>query len=279
VPAGLAHLVSISNAFNSNCIHHVYLQSSQSDLTHACIAAELSNDKLTKRCVAAAFTVPPTLLQALQNYPAVRRWLVSAVGMHDLSGGDPAVLHSMDDTIKTVLFSQHMDSDFNNPDAYTDAQVMSSDGVLIHVHKHIVAKACPYLAIASSPTWNAGNQPVMLDTLHATATLFLKYFYTGELCWPEGPDAPSRHQCALELLQLADQYNVPVLLCAAEVALSQAVDENSCCVLLDIADTYHADQLKALCLHRVKKAYGIVRDTEEYRALSAPLRQLVEQEI
>ncbi|KAL0054448.1 hypothetical protein WJX82_008972 [Trebouxia sp. C0006] len=34
-----------------------------------------------------AFTVPPTLLQPLQNYPAVRRWLVSAVGMHDLSGG------------------------------------------------------------------------------------------------------------------------------------------------------------------------------------------------
>ncbi len=255
------------------------MQSSQSDLTHACIAAELSNDKLTKRCVAAAFTVPPTLLQALQNYPAVRRWLVSAVGMHDLSGGDPAVLHSMDDTIKTVLFSHHMGPDFNNQDTYTDAQVMSSDRMLIHVHKHVVAKACPYLAIASSPTWNTGNQPVMLDASHATATLFLKYFYTGELCWPQGPDAPSRHQCALELLRLADQYNVPVLLCAAEVALSQAVDENFCCVLLDIADTYHADQLKALCLHRVKKAYGIVHDTEEYRALSAPLRQLVEQEI
>ncbi len=180
-----------------------------------------------------------------------------------------AVLHSMDDTIKMALFSQHVGPDFNNQDAYTDAQVMSSDGVLIHVHKHIVAKACPYLAIASSPTWNAGNEPVKLDASHATATLFLKYFYTGELCWPEGPDAPSRHQCALELLQLADKYNVPVLLCAAEVVLSQAVDENTCCELLDIADTYHAEQLKGLCLHRVKKAYGIVRDTEEFRALSA----------
>ncbi|KAL0025693.1 hypothetical protein WJX77_004751 [Trebouxia sp. C0004] len=64
--------------------------------------------------------------------------------MHDLSNGDPAVLHSMDDTLKTVLFSQHVGSDFNNQDAYTDAQVMSSDGVLIHVHKHIVAKAGQY---------------------------------------------------------------------------------------------------------------------------------------
>ena len=219
------------------------------------------------------------VLQALQDHPSVKQWLVSVVGMHDLSDGDPAVLHSMDDTIKMALFSQHVGPDFNNQDAYTDAQVMSSDGVLIHVHKHIVAKACPYLAMASSPTWNAGNEPVKLDASHATATLFLKYFYTGELCWPEGPDAPSRHQCALELLQLADKYNVPVLLCAAEVVLSQAVDENTCCELLDIADTYHAEQLKGLCLHRVKKAYGIVRDTEEFRALSAPLRQLVEQDI
>lgn len=119
----------------------------------------------------------------------------------------------------------------------------------------------------------------MLDASHATATLFLKYFYTRELCWPEGPDAPSHHQCALELLQLADQYNVPVLLCAAEVALSQAVDEDSCCVLLDVADTYHADQLKSLCLHRVKRAYGVLHDTQEYRALSAPLRSLMEQDI
>ena len=67
------------------------------------------------------------MLQALQDHPSVRQWFVSAVGMHDLSDGDPAVLHSMDDTIKTVLFSQRVGSHFNNQDAYTDAQVMSSD--------------------------------------------------------------------------------------------------------------------------------------------------------
>ena len=53
----------------------------------------------------------------------------------------------------------------------------------------------------------------------------------------------------------------------------------SCCVLLDVADTYHADQLKSLCLHRVKRAYGILHDTQEYRALSAPLRLPMEQDI
>jgi len=160
-----------------------------------------------------------------------------------------------------ALLLHALDDSANDPDfAAIMPTYLLTDGALQNVSRLVDSSSWLLKtlkrSIASSPTWNAGNEPMQLDASHATATLFLICFYTGELCWPEESDARSRHECALELLQLADQYNVPVLLCAAEVALSQAIDENSCCVLLDVADSCHADQLKALCLHHMKQAYG-----------------------
>ena len=90
----------------------------------------------------------------------------------NLKKGAPILgqLHSTD--ITTTTFADKLAPDFNNPKAWPDAKIISG-GKEIGAHKHIVAKACPFLAMRWERC-STTDAPVVLVATNAIAVMFLK---------------------------------------------------------------------------------------------------------
>ena len=141
--------------------------------------------------------MPQLLLTLIQQQPAAKRWFIDELGVTALHDGAPAVqqLHENPVTANTSV-AEYLKGDFNNTAAYPDAFI-SIHGQEIHVHKRVVAKACPVLARRWDPMWSSSSSPFAMDTSlccndcsiqpsYDTALLFLEYFYTGEVKWVSG---------------------------------------------------------------------------------------------
>ena len=100
--------------------------------------------------------------------------------------------------------------------------------------------------------------------------LFFGYFYTGQVSWHDGQ---AELGAAIQLLFLACRYNVPHLVCIAEMALQQLLDVDNCCGILAIADHHDAWQLKARCLHFIRQGHRLLKDNEQIASLSPELQE------
>lgn len=200
--------------------------------------------------------VPPMLAKHLVGKPAVKQWMVESLGAMDMQTGAPVTKqrHPNPVTATTTAADQFHEM-FNNSAKFPDAVVVAA-GQEILVHKLIIAKACTSLANHWNDTvWrNSGARATLdgtspqcsiHDTSYDTALLFLEFFYTGQVRWPDNTADP---RTAAELLVLANKYQVPYLICEAELALRSAVSLDSCCDILTLADWHFADQLKQYCL-------------------------------
>jgi len=150
-----------------------------------------------------------------------------------------------------------------------------------------VAKACKVLARRWDPLWSATSKPIAMDKSlcceacsvqpsYRTALLFLEYFYTGGVKWAAGQ---AQLGCALELLVMACMYDMQHLVCIAEMALQYMLGTENCCSILAVADHHQAMQLRARCLHFIKRGHWMIKDSEEYKLLSAELRVEVERNV
>ena len=224
------------------------------------------------------------LMTLINAHPAVKRWFIDALKVTDLHDGAPSVkqLHENPVTATTSV-AKYLEGDFNNPAAYPDA-ILCIDCQQIHVHKRVVARACTVLARHWDPLWSSSNDPIAMDTSlcchhcnihpsYSTALLFLEYFYTGEVMWP---DKQADVQTAVELLVMACMYDVQHLVCIAEMALQCLLDTDNCCAIFAIADHHEAVQLRARCLHFIKQAHRLIKSSEQYRGLDRTLQAEVE---
>ena len=216
----------------------------------------------------------------LQDKPAVKRWFIDKLRVTDLHDGASAVrqLHSNPVTANTSV-ARYLEGAFNNPDAYPDA-LLTIAGQKIHVHKLVVTKACKVLARAWDPLWGSSSKPIAMDgslcceacsvyPSHNAALLFLEYFYTGEVKWASGQaDLGS----ALQLLVMACMNDVPHLVCTVEVALLGLLDMENCCSMLAVADHHEAQQLRARCMHFIRKGHHLLSPLDIYKQLSTELQ-------
>ena len=147
-----------------------------------------------------------------------------------------------------------------------------------------IVDACKVLARHWDPLWGSSSDPITMDTSlcchqcnvhpsYDTALLFLEYFYTGEVMWP---DKQADVQTAVELLVMACMYDVQHLVCIAEMALQCLLDTDNCCAVFAIADHHEAAQLRARCLHFVRQGHRLIEPSEQYRGLDHTLQAEVE---
>lgn len=154
----------------------------------------------------------------------------------------------------------------------------------IHLHKLVVAKGSEVLARQWGPLWQGSRHTLASDDIlgcaecsikpsYSTALMFFGFFYYWKVTWPDkAPDMAS----ALELLVMASVYDVPFLVCEAEVALRRAVTVENCCKLLEVADHHAAQQLREFCLHFIANGHKLVSNNGSYQSLSPDLLQEVE---
>lgn len=223
--------------------------------------------------------MPEDLLKLLRDEPAVRQWMTDKLQVMDLHHRAPLVRQQHQDHISLDLTAcQYLAGSFNNPDAYPDA-VVSVDGKEVHLHKLVVTKGCEVLAKRWGPLWESGTDILVLDKLlrceqcsiqasHSTALMFFEFFYTWQVTWP-GNEADMAS--ALELLFMASVYNVPYLLCEAEVPLRRKLTVENCCKVLEVADHHAAQQLRTFCLHYIANAYKLVSKAKGFELLSPEL--------
>ena len=232
----------------------------------------------------AAIQLPAVLLKLLKDKPSVRKWMTDKLQVTDLHHRAPLVKQQHKDQVCCALTArQYLAGSFNNPDAYPDA-VVSVASKHIHLHKLVVTKGCEVLAKRWGPLWGSGSDPLVLDGLlccqecsiqasHSTALMFFEFFYTWQVTWPNNEaDLGS----ALELLFMASVYDVPYLVCEAEVALSRRVSMENCCQLLEAADHHAAQQLRKFCLHYIANAYKHVSKADGFQSLSQELSEEVQ---
>ena len=86
--------------------------------------------------------------------------------------------------------------------------------------------------------------------------MFLEYIYTREVNWP---DNKADFLTAAQLLVLSARYDMPYLLCEAEMALRQAVTIVSCCRILRLADCHGAGQLKQYCVCFITRVSALIK--------------------
>ena len=223
------------------------------------------------------------LLQMLKGKPDVKQWFIDTLKVTDMHDGAPAVrqLHDNPVTASTSV-AKYLDGAFNNPDTYPDA-ILTIKGQQILVHKLVVAKGCKVLARAWDPHW-ASSKPIAMDeslsceacSVHPSyeaARLFLDYFYTGEVKWA---GSKAELSSALQLLVMACMYDVPHLVCIVEMALLSKLDFNNCCNMLAVADHHQAEQLKARCMHYIRKGHHLLKASDSYKQLSPELQADIE---
>ena len=99
--------------------------------------------------------------------------------------------------------------------------------------------------------------------------MFLEFMYSGVLKWPEGTPDP---MTAAELLILADYYDVEYLLTQAQIVLRFAVNLETCCEMLALAEHHSAEHLQQCCLHHIIRAHNAHGDVPNLDQLSPLLK-------
>ncbi len=223
------------------------------------------------------------LAKHLQGKPAVKQWMVKSLGATETQSGAPGIRqHHPNPVTATTTIADQFRGLFINSAKFPDAVVVAA-GQEILVHKLIIAKACTALANHWNDTvWKDSGARATLDgscpecsieeTSYSTAVMFLEFFYTGLLRWP---DNLAYSMTAAELLVLANKYQVPYLVCEAERALWSAVTIQSCCDILTLADWHNAQQLKQYCLAYIAGGNEHIQTDGLSDALKADLKSFI----
>ncbi|GAQ78878.1 hypothetical protein KFL_000200300 [Klebsormidium nitens] len=129
-------------------------------------------------------------------------------------------------------------------EAFSDlALLVGKERSRMAVHKCILAAMSPKFAAMFNTGFAEGNAAeIVLEAAEPRIMrLLLRYFYTDEVAVPEDPDE------AAALLVLAEEYLVPGLKKACELALLGQVKERNVCTLFRIAHLHDAGFLKEKC--------------------------------
>lgn len=147
------------------------------------------------------------------------------------------------DVSKIGVFKGHMLLMLKSPEEFaSDVKILCRDGVL-SCHSCILAARSPvFKAMFTHPTTENETGSIQLeDTDKSTMNKLLQYLYTGELC----PELVN-----VDLLIVADKYDVQDLKVLCEEQLVKRLIMKNCVELLIVGDRHNAAELK-----RVAKAF------------------------
>ena len=99
------------------------------------------------------------------------------------------------------------------------------------------------------------------DITPAVMFYLLSYLYTGT--------APHVDTLARELLNVANQYELPRLLSICETTLMSNITANSVLKILILAESYQAKTLKKACLGFIKCNFAIIYELDSWKELKA----------
>ena len=232
-------------------------------------------------CYGAGLMIPPALAKHLESKPLVRRWMVNKLGATDKQSGAPAITQKCSNPVTaTTSIANHLQGVFNCSASFPDVTVLVQ-GQEILVHKLFIANACKVLEAQWRSAWDQ-SEIVTLDcqcqscqiaeVSHATALMFLEFFYSGKVSWPEGA---KDSMTAAELLLLSDKYDVPYLFCEAEIALRSFVTQHTCFDILTLADHHSAEQLSKSCVCYIANMPSHQLNLERFNQLPSSARMKV----
>jgi len=153
---------------------------------------------------------------------------------------------------------------------YADLSFVVGDEV-IPAHKAIIAARVPYFdKMLSSGMEEAETGLVKLDegTDVAAFKEVLKYIYGGQL-------PATLHEDAVQILQLADRYDLALLKDACFYHMQKGLTKDNVCETLILADLYRGSNLKKECLQQLHQ-WGSSLDSKVLEKLSEHPRLMIE---
>ncbi len=244
------------------------------------------------------YRVPQALLEQLEEHPEVKQWMMQQLKMTDMQHRAPTVKQANANPFQLaqggswLTAASFLADMFDSEQHFPDTKVIIG-GRTIHLHKCIVARGCSAFAARWTSNWadssnsssstNSQDSAILdtaccdacgVQTSYDTAGTFFRFFYTGEGDWPaEQPELTT----AMELLVLADLYQVPYFVCAAEQALKSGMTASQYCQVLLVADHHSAQQLRKYCLHVIASGYDMVSQHPSFQQLTGELLDEIEQ--
>lgn len=158
----------------------------------------------------------------------------------------------------------------NNPDMYYDITFIVEDRP-IYAHKAIIAVQCAHFqAMFSSGMKESRSSEILVpDWSYSTFLQLLEFLYAGCIETLGFDDA-------LELIGLADHYNLDGLLRLCENTLMNSVNDENICTILRAAQHYQVISLKQKCMNYILTNFETVVETKGFDSLSADPHLLLE---
>jgi len=140
-------------------------------------------------------------------------------------------------------------------------------GKQLYAHRVILSSRCEYFKLLFDSQMKEATEGIIHvpDISYECFVVFLLFLYTDR--------TELTGDNVVDLLALANQYNVPRLTQLCEQHIVSNMDNTNVCNLYQIADLYQADQLKLYCKSFIKKEYNTVRQTDDFTNLPVVLQQ------
>ncbi|CAD5212392.1 unnamed protein product [Bursaphelenchus okinawaensis] len=160
---------------------------------------------------------------------------------------------------------------FKNPQ-FSDFKIKCKyDGKVkvLNVHKAIlVARSQFFKAMLSEHTKESKDNEVIFDDIdHSVLLELVRFIYTGK--------APKVDSMALELMGLADRFQVLVLKRMAEKSLLKKLNVSNVCEVLVVADVYNSEHVKQEALNYIGANASEVVKTDGWQAMLKDHSQLL----
>eukprot|EP00435_Cladocopium_sp_Y103_P069091 s6_g32.t1 len=145
-----------------------------------------------------------------------------------------------------------------------DVVLKSRDGTKHRAHSNVLSAASTYFLNLLGGSFREADQvqrgePVEIAASKAAVSALLDYIYDGQ------PEVPL--ETALELLRLAEAYDLPKFAVAIEAGISESLDSNSALQVLQ--EVYGLHSLKDACEEKVAENFETCSQHPDFGKLSA----------
>eukprot|EP01127_Copromyxa_protea_P011662 TRINITY_DN2952_c0_g1_i2.p2 TRINITY_DN2952_c0_g1~~TRINITY_DN2952_c0_g1_i2.p2 ORF type:complete len:759 (-),score=86.00 TRINITY_DN2952_c0_g1_i2:44-2320(-) len=230
-----------------------------------------------------------TNLLAMPEYLSDFGQLMRSVGSPALNHQKYQPLIKSAPPVFTGFFDAHVSALYNNP-MFSDVhfQVTTQQGSLhtLYAHKLVISASSPVFSSMFTSSFKESNpgasSGLVVLTEHPivcvnACQIMLKYLYTGEIDYSIVELYPHTSESVMTvfgLLSLADKYILKHLKEWCEVYLSHedVVNIHNIIDLFQMAHDFNAPQLKRMCVSQMQDIVSVVREMEEWDALSEDLK-------
>eukprot|EP01126_Amoeba_proteus_P049147 TRINITY_DN5727_c0_g2_i6.p1 TRINITY_DN5727_c0_g2~~TRINITY_DN5727_c0_g2_i6.p1 ORF type:complete len:286 (-),score=55.05 TRINITY_DN5727_c0_g2_i6:119-976(-) len=200
---------------------------------------------------------------------------LSTYGLHGEINAAQWVRDNSGDFIQSTL-GKDLNSMFNNKIG-SDIRLRASDSgcdpdSFIYAHKIILcSRSEVFKAMLLNDHKEGGSDEIVLqDISNDVLKKLLLFLYTDTV--------DINGETVLELFCAADKYNLPRLKYMCEVFMQENICLENVCTILEAADSYHANLLRAECIRWILANFGVVLSSPSYLEVSKKLMYEINKE-